>query len=237
MLRLFRDLKLDPDLFEIISNIVVFTGDISAWYEDRKCPVDPLELQKHACLLNYRLFDWYMKPIEVTDEESKDERSPIDQSICLALIIFVVNITQPFDPSYRAVILTTVKKLRAALTKGSIFRWAKSPDLLLWTLTMGALAAQGSSEAQFFSQYCSVAFADAGFDEKTSADELLGRMKKGLWIPMLLDDEVKRLWVRMGLAKGEGIDINEEALVSPEIKEDDVVGLLTTTRFFSERKK
>lgn len=228
---LFRDLKICPDLFDIVSNIVMFTADMASWFEDRRCPVDPLELQKHASLLMYRLIDWFIKE----DEEGK--RSPVDQSICLGVLIFLVKASQPYDPSYHAMILTTVKKLRTSLTKGSIFRWAASPDLLLWTLTMGSLAAQGSAESGFFAQYCSVAFADAGFDEKTNAEELLDRMRKGLWIPMVFDDEVKTLWVQMGLVKGEEADeVREEGLVSPEIKEDDVVGLLTSTRFFKKGK-
>ena len=41
---------------------------------------------------------------------------------------------------------------------------------------------------------------------------------------MLLDEEVKKLWVRMGIVKGERVsDFEEEGLISPEIKEDDVL--------------
>jgi hypothetical protein len=207
---------------------------MSSWFEDKKCPLDPLELQKHACLLNYRLYNWYSTP----GKGGTGERSPVDQSVCLALIIFLVKASSPYDPSYRAIILTSMKKLREALTKAPIFRWAKSPDLLLWTLTMGALAAQGTVEASFFTPYSSLAFADAGFDGETSADELLARMRRLIWIPLLFDDEVTSLWIQMGIAKGEspGADI-EEGLGSPDIKEDDVVGLLTSTRFFSDGKK
>jgi hypothetical protein len=134
-------------------------------------------------------------------------------------------------------IFTTAKRLRVALTRGSIFRWAKSQDLLLWTLTMGALAAQGTAESAFFSQYCSVAFAGAGFDNKTNVDELLQRMKKCLWIPLLFDAEAKKLWVQTGLAKGEEVvDAPQKEEINPDIKDDDVVGLLTSTRFFSEKK-
>lgn len=228
---LFRDLQLCPDLFDIISNIVVFTGDMSSWYEDRQCPIDPLELQKHASLLMYRLVDWFIK------EGEEENRNPVDQSVCLGLLIFMVKSSQPFDTSYNAMMLTTVKKLRTALTKGSIFRWGKSPDLLLWTLTMGALAAQGSAESGFFAQHCGVAFADARFDEKTNAEELLDRMRKGLWVPMLFDKEVKTLWVKMGLVKGEEVVGGEEGPMSPEIKEEEVVGMLTSTRFFTRKNK
>ena len=231
VLRLFRDLQPDVDLLDLIDNIVVFVGDLSAWYEDRKCPLDPLELQKHAYLLIYRLFHWY--------SQDGEERTPLDQSICLGLLVFLVRAANGYDPSYKAIILLTVKKLRGALSKGSIFRWAKSPDLLLWTLTMGALAAQGTSESRFFTQYCSVAFADAGLADTTSADELLERMKKCLWIPLLFDEDVKNLWIQIGLVKGEEEkvqEVQEDGLLSPDLKEDDVVGLLTSTRFFTNNQ-
>lgn len=231
ILSLFRDLQLCPDLFDIISNIIVFTGDMSSWFEDRRCPIDPLELQKHASLLMCRLIDWFMK------EGEENNRSSIDQSICLGLLVFLVKASQPFDPSYRAMILTTVKKLRTALTKDRISRWGNSPDLLLWTLTMGALAAQGSSEAEFFAQYCSMAFADAGYDKRTNAEELLDRMRKGLWLPMLFDEEVKALWVNMRLVRGEEVVGREVGVMSPEIKEEEVVGMLTSTRFFSGKER
>jgi hypothetical protein len=175
-----------------------------------------------------------MRPYE---ETAAEERSPIDESICLALIVFLVKVTQPLDPAAQAMIFTTAKKLRAALTKGSIFRWARSQDLLLWTLTMGVLAAQGTPELAFFSQYCSIAFADAGFDDRTNADELLQRMKNCLWIPLLFDAEAKKMWVQTGLVKGERVvETTQEREIRPDIKDDDVVGLLMTTRFFSEKK-
>ncbi|KAF2735062.1 hypothetical protein EJ04DRAFT_222574 [Polyplosphaeria fusca] len=232
ILRLFRNLRLDSDLFTVIADIVVFIGDLSSWYEDRRCPLDPLELQKHSSLLMYRLFNWYSKG-------GDDTRAPVDQSMCLGLLIFLVRASQGYDPSYRAMILTTVKKLHAALARGSLVQWANSPDLLLWTLTMGAMAAQGTGEFVFFTQYCSRAFADAGLDNKTtSADELLARMKRCLWIPLLFDDDVRKLWIHMGLAQSADVQevVEDGALISPDIKEDDVVGMLTSTRFFSRAK-
>ncbi|KAF2019607.1 hypothetical protein BU24DRAFT_342963 [Aaosphaeria arxii CBS 175.79] len=232
VLRAFRDLKLDDLLQTIIGDIVVFTGDLSAWYEDSKCPVDPLELQKHSCLLQYRLFTWYSEALPLGEE-----RNPIDQSVCLALIIFLVKTSQPFDPSYRAMIVTTVKKLRESLARETIFRWAKSQELLLWTLTLGEMAAQGSSQAGSFFHYCPLIFPDTGLDNKPTAQELLDRMKKCLWVPMLFDDEVSRLWIKMGVAKGAQMDGADGAgMLSPQIDKDDVVGLMTNTRFFSEKQ-
>jgi hypothetical protein len=230
--RIFSDLGLDPELSEITSTIVVFTGDMSLWYEDKICPVDALELQRHACLLTYRLFEWYTT--HVSDEwGGEDTSSPVEQSICLALLVFVLKISNPFDP-LQALILTPVKKLRAALSKGSLSSWAKSPDLLLWTLTIGSLAAQGTAESSFFTQYSFVAFSHAGLADRTSAEELLRRMKTCLWVPWLLDEEATRLWAKTGLVRGRVEEQMDDGMLSPEIREDIAVGLLTSHRFFTE---
>ncbi|ORY17782.1 hypothetical protein BCR34DRAFT_596656 [Clohesyomyces aquaticus] len=256
-LRLFRELKLDSELLDIVSNIVVFNGDISSWFEDRRCPVDPLDLQKHVCLLMYRLFDWYTKPIEVEEAkpgaasasastppsgEEKDrvmERDPLDQSICLGLLIFLVRSSQPLEQNYRAMIQITVRKLRTALSACPMSRWVKATDLLLWTLTIGALASQGSTESEFFSRQCAAVFKDAGYDPTTTTTEdLLKRMRRGVWNPVLLDEEVGKLWISIGVVRREEDFVvgRDAGMRSPEIKEDDAVGLLTSTRFFSNKK-
>jgi hypothetical protein len=144
-------------------------------------------------------------------------------------------------------IQTTVKKLRAELSVCAISAWAESaPDVLLWTLTMGALAAQGSSEAGFFRRACAVAFADTGAGlaaqggpgkdgKEDVVTALLRRMKGVLWIDMLFDAEAGALWARIaGGAGKEGDGEGEGAATTPEIEVDDVVGMLTGSRFFSE---
>jgi len=230
MIRLCKDLKIDVDLLEITADVVAYSSDVTFWFDDPRCPLDPLELQKHVSLLHYRLFDWYDRSAEV--------RNTLDQCICLSLLVFTVRVSQPAGQTYRSVTVTTVQRLREALKKTNIFKWAKAPDLLLWTLTIGALGAQGSPEMDFFAQYCSVAFADAGFDNDTTCDELLSRMRKLLWICTLLDKDVERLWARIGVAKPREEDVTEaeddfeETLKRPEIK-DEAVGLLTSKRFFT----
>ena len=230
MIRLCKDLKIDVDLLQIIADVIAYSSDVTFWFDDPRCSLDPLELQKHVSLLNYRLFDWYDRSAEV--------RNTLDQCICLSFLVFTVRVSQPAGQTYRSIMATTVQRLREALKKTNIFKWAKAPDLLLWTLTIGALGAQGSPEMDFFAQYCSVAFADAGFDNDTTCDELLARMRKLLWICTLLDKDVERLWARIGVAKpregdiAEAEDDFEEPLKSPKIK-DDAVGLLTSKRFFT----
>ncbi|KAF2241626.1 hypothetical protein BU26DRAFT_525126 [Trematosphaeria pertusa] len=227
-LRLFQALKLEPALFDIVSNAVVFIGDLTCWFEEGKSPVSPLELQKHVCLLMYRLFDWYKQG----EEDRGIQRNPVDQSICLALLIFLVR---AYEDSYLGMVHTAGSKLEVCLGR-CVLRWGKAPDLLMWTLTMGALATQGTTEFAFFKRYCGVAFADQGFNEFTNAEELLDRMRKCLWLPKL-DEEVKRLWAHIGFCKGEEVmETIETGPTSPKgIKDNEVVGSLTSNRFFGRR--
>lgn len=190
--------------------------------------MSPLELQKHVCLLMYRLFDWYKQG----EEDRGIQRNPVDQSICLALLIFLVR---AYEDSYLGMVHTAGSKLEVCLGR-CVLRWGKAPDLLMWTLTMGALATQGTTEFAFFKRYCGVAFADQGFNEFTNAEELLDRMRKCLWLPKL-DEEVKRLWAHIGFCKGEEVmETIETGPTSPKgIKDNEVVGSLTSNRFFGRR--
>ncbi|KAF2747950.1 hypothetical protein M011DRAFT_485843 [Sporormia fimetaria CBS 119925] len=108
--RLFRALHINTDLLDIISDTIMYTNDLSTFFTDRSTPVEPLEPQKQGVQLQYLLFDWY------TSTSHVKAKSGIDHSIALATIIFLVRITQPFDPGYRTVILTPIRKLQTALS-------------------------------------------------------------------------------------------------------------------------
>ncbi|KAF2205614.1 hypothetical protein GQ43DRAFT_477206 [Delitschia confertaspora ATCC 74209] len=227
-LKPFKDLQLDSNLIDILVDIIIYTNDLATWYCDRRCLLDPLELQKHSSLLMYRLFDWY-------DREARN-RNPLDQCICLASLIFVVRTSHPQDDSYKTMALTAVHRLHETLKKTSVFRWSRAPDLLLWTLTMGGLAATGSTEMEFFSHYCTTAFADTGFHEKPTSEELLDKMKSCLWIGKVLDADARRLWTHIRLVRGEGDEGLMEGFKVLDVERGhDAVGLLTRNRFFSKR--
>lgn len=229
-LRLFRPLGLDTTLFQIISDSAVFVGDFTAWIEDHTAPVSPLELQKHACLLLYRLFDWYKEG----EENLRSTRHPVDQSVCLALLIFLV---MTYEQNYQLMVPTAASKLTIALNQ-CLSQWHKAPDVLMWILSLGALATQGTAEFSFFKQNCIRMLAAQGFNGMTDPEEILDRLRKCLWVPRL-DREVKRMWPQMGFCNGEeAIESIEAGLKSPDrIKKEDVVGGLTVDRFFGKRSE
>ena len=243
-LRLFRSLELDSTLFNIIANAIVFVGDTATSLEDRRLPLNPLELQKHASLLLYRLLDWY----KLGEEEPINERNPLDQSVCLALMICIV-IAANTSPSDEFMVQTAAHKLKTSLSK-CLFRWTKAPDLFVWTLLMGALATnhgqQPNSVFPFFKQCCGLVFADHGFDESSNTEEILDRMRKCIWLPKL-DKKVKKLLNGMGFGRGEdvvetveypGDGMTEDVAWDVDaLGKEHVVGGLTNGRFFGKRSE
>lgn len=153
----FQRLTPHIPLLKIIYSINLFTSDLADWYDTGRAPypLDPFDLQKHGCLLMYRLFDWY----QVGEESSLTGgpgRKPMDQSICLAHLIFLVIATEPHAQAFGSRLSKVVVKLRQSLQGCSVSRWATAPDSLLWILTMGALGAKDLPRSQ---QGCASEFA------------------------------------------------------------------------------
>ena len=226
---MFHPLKLDTDLYALIANIVVFVGDLNVWNDDMRCPVDPVEMQKHVCLLVYRLFDWYKRG----EEDATLNRNPVDQSLCLALIIFLVI---AYNQNYGIMVYAASQRLKSSLEQCLLFRWDNATDLLMWTLTMGGLATRGSEDFEFFKQYCVMAFKAQDFAVETNPEEALDRMRKCLWLAKL-DKDVKELWGDMGICRGEdAMDTIRSGMKSPDrIKKENIVGGMTNERFFGRK--
>jgi hypothetical protein len=231
-----QGLDIDADLQEIVADTSSLSSDMTSWLDDSKCALDPIDLQQHGFLLLQRCLALLLN--------SNTSRSPIDQSVCLAVLIFVVRITQPADYGFRTMVSSSIPRLRAALKKTSISKWSRAPDLLLWTLTIGTLAAQESQHFDFFAQYSTAALAEAGVDDTTPCDELLARMKGCLWLSSLMDQDVRKLWARIGIGRAdeEMRGIKEEQDESPvshvttpdeDDRDEAAVGRLTSMRFFT----
>ncbi|KAH7380672.1 hypothetical protein BKA66DRAFT_442215 [Pyrenochaeta sp. MPI-SDFR-AT-0127] len=243
VLRPFHELGIDRGLFEIISTATIFISDLTVWYEAGTSPIDAIDLQKHASLLMYRLFDWY----EGSSLEHPFDQS-IDQSICLATLIFMVTATEPNTISFGLRLHKAVSKLCAALEKAPILQWSNAPDLLLWVLTMGALgsstlpkSSRPKSHAEprisFFTEYSRAAFSDRGSSGACAdLEALLAKMRAGLWIRSIFDERVKRLWVSMGMCKAEAVEIEDRSSSESEgdqvIDEESALGKSTMMRFF-----
>lgn len=247
MLRPFHNLGIDRDLFSIISTIAVFSSDLASWYDTGTCPVDSLDLQKHASLLLYRLFNWY-DCYQYGRHQDDTSKLAISESICLVLIIFMVIATEPSMQPLGCRLSRVTMKLYATLQRVSIYQWSNSPDLLFWTLTIGAMGAKsitkgfrvssGENILLYFTQYCrNVVGPHAVF----SGDQMLERVKSFVWVPYIFDESVKRLWLSMGLCKAEVLDVEDMSTSSEgereQIDDEYAVGQSTAMRFFGNDSK
>jgi hypothetical protein len=242
-LRQFREMNIDRSLFKIVVATTLFVADLKVWYEDGTCPVDALDLQKHASLLMYRLFQWYQHNGD-DSHNTHTSTNPVDQSICLALLIFMVNATDPTASSSGSRLSKTVIKLRQALCAAHFFQWGRAPNLLFWVLTMGALGAKGlpkthtapngEPESVFFQEHIRFAFAGEALTQDTSTDRLLDKVRTCLWIPSVFDARAEALWVSMGLCGACIIDIDDVSSSEAEPVDDEyALGQSTTLRFFT----
>lgn len=239
----FQRLYSDCLLLKIVNSVDLFVSDLANWYETGRnlATFDPLELQKHACLLTYRLFDWYQtgEELEITGCIG---RNPLDQSICLAHLIFLVKATEPLARSLGSRLAKVVLKLRSALQRVPLSDWVVAPEAFLWTLTIGALAAKDlprapqvrPSELDFFVQYSQLAFPSESNNRITSAQDILRKVQRCPWIPSIFDAKARRLWAQMGLCTPGVVDMYESGSEEEGLPVDDehALGQSTTARFF-----
>lgn len=189
-------------------------------------------MQKHICLLLYRLFDWQ----KLGEEDLSLERRPLDRSICLALIIFLTAGHNP-NYTYANMLYATSQRLQNSLRECSSQTWEQAPDLHVWTLSLGGLATRSTDEFGFFTNRCVAAFKKQGFGAKTNPEEVLDRLRKFIWLGKL-DTDIKDMWLEMGICMGE--EAQETTPItqkspSPDrtIKKEDIVGGLTNERFYN----
>jgi hypothetical protein len=242
-LRHFRELDIDHSLLKIIFAITVFVTDLTEWYSGRTSHTDPLDLQKHASLLMYRLFTWYQYSERSAIHEGATAIA-LNQSICLALLIFMVHATEPNVGSFGPRLSTTVTRLRQSLPKVQLCAWSKAPDVLFWVMTMGALGAKSLSKSyrarkhdpdiSFFQEHIRLAFAGVHLDHNTSVDRLLDNMQDCLWISSVLDERARLLWMSMGLCRSPMVEFEDPSSSDEEqVEVEYALGQSTTLRFFA----
>ncbi|EAT84742.1 hypothetical protein HBH56_048410 [Parastagonospora nodorum] len=242
ILRPFRELNIDRSLLRIIFASTVFIVDLTDWYSCGICPTDSLDLQKHASLLMYRLFDWHQQS-ECGSVGGPTPTSPVDQSVCLALLIFLVNATEPNAGPLGPRLSKVVTKLRQSLQRISMLRWAKCPDLLLWVLTMGALGAGSYSRANktygdpclgFFTGNIKLALAGKFVHQRPSIDHLIDILGSCLWVPSVFNKRVRSLSMPIGLCGTCIIEVEDASSSEDELVDGEyALGHSTTSRFFA----
>ncbi|KAH7077971.1 hypothetical protein BKA63DRAFT_276020 [Paraphoma chrysanthemicola] len=244
ILQSFRELAIDRLLVKIIFAVTAFTADLASWYETSTGTMGALDLQKHASLLLYRLLAWYQH----NSHERTTGASPMDylnQSICLATLVFLVNATEPNAAAFGHRLSKAVSKLRYSLERTPMVAWRNAPHVYLWVLTMGALGAsslrdrtrRSYSEPQlkFFEQHIKSILPHEHPEQPMSMEQLLNTMSTCLWIPSIFDDRVQSLWLSTGLCGYWPMDCEDASSSDGEyaVDEEYALGKSTTMRFFT----
>ncbi|CBX99959.1 predicted protein [Plenodomus lingam JN3] len=233
-----QDLGVNRILLEIIHAIVVFVPNLILWYDRSSCLVDSIELQKHASLLMYRLFDWY-------DRCPGDDRHAMDRSICLALLIFMTHATEPKAVPFGSRLAKVVGKLHVIFQEIPLSAWSNARDVYLWVITMGALGSQDPLSINsslrvdpimvFFAQKFALAF-ETGTMDVTAEAYMIDKLHACLWIPSVFDARLVNLWEIMQSCN---LNISDESSTGREgdghhlVTNDYALGQSTTMRFFA----
>ncbi|KAF2852330.1 hypothetical protein T440DRAFT_488401 [Plenodomus tracheiphilus IPT5] len=235
-----HDLGVSHVLLSIIRTIVLFAEDLTVWYDAGVCSMDSLDLQKHASMLMYRLFDWY-------DRCPQDDMYAIGQTICLALLIFMTHATEPNSASFGSRLSKAVTKLRSSLQKIPLSQWSNASNLYLWTLTMGLLGAHDPFRtstsfktdqlSHFFAQKIALACGTASLDP-TAVTHLLSKLQSCPWIPSVFAERVKVLLTILNIFLRNDPDNLVTATEGGDCLGDNVyaLGQSTTMRFFTKSK-
>lgn len=194
----------------------------------------------------YRLFEWY----QYSEEHNSGYHTAagaVNQSVCLALLVFMVNATEPNAGPFGSRLSKTVARLRQSLRAVPLHLWGDAPNVLLWVSSMGALAARSLPKTQhaaaneqslaFFEDYIQASIGEY-WDCNTSAELLLDRMRSCLWISSVFDERANMLWTMMGLCGSSLAELDDASSSEGEQIEDEyALGQSTTLRFFTADKR
>ncbi|KAL5115779.1 hypothetical protein ACEQ8H_006387, partial [Pleosporales sp. CAS-2024a] len=250
MLEYFRQLKVDDGLSAIATAMAMFAADLNHWYEEGVCPMDCLDLQKHASLLMYRLFAWYHQRTTTQHDvvgRGSTAADAVDRSICLALLIFMVTATEPNAGSFGPRLSKTVFALRQSLEQVGKRQWEQTQDLLVWILAMGALGEnslpraykplRGDHRTSFFREHMILAMESESLDQRPCIAHILQRMATCLWVPSVFNERVRVLWEYMDLNGAADVEPEEMGIAEADRVEDEyALGRSTTLRFFTADK-
>jgi hypothetical protein len=175
-------------LTDLAESVLVLIADLNVWFSDPSSLLDPLDIQNYSCVLECMLLKWL--------HENEFLITPLEDALCVALLIFAVRTTQALKQraDVHRLHIEASKRLEQALNCTVRSNWQSCSDLLLWILSIGAISAEGSAESNWFVYQASLACAELGI---SSAEALLARLELCGWVSFKLNDAVCHLWRRI----------------------------------------
>ena len=180
-----RKAEVKETLTDLVESALVLIADLNAWFADPRSPLDPLDIQNYACVLECLLLNW--------SRDHNHPTTPLEDAICVALLIFAVRVTEAFQrqSDQHSLHFVASKRLAKALKATSRYEWCTCPELLLWILAVGTISAEGSSDHPWFMYQLSIACNEFGI---VAAESLLARLHCCGWVSFKLDQAVQRTW-------------------------------------------
>ncbi|KAI8940045.1 hypothetical protein NX059_003765 [Plenodomus lindquistii] len=175
-------------LTQLVESVLVLIADLNVWYSDPDSPLDPLDIQNFSCALECMLLAWL--------HEHESLVTPLEDALCVALLIFTVRTTEAMKIQSGAHLLhyAASKRLQKALNCTIRNQWQPCPELLLWILSIGAISADGAVDSPWFVHQTSLVCE--AFDIP-SAQALLERLHYCGWVSYKLNEAVYSLWERI----------------------------------------
>ncbi|KAG9382195.1 Fungal-trans-2 domain containing protein [Pyrenophora tritici-repentis] len=172
----------------LVESVLILIADLNVWFSDPESPLDPLDIQNFACVLECLLLTWL--------RENEQAVTPLEDALCVALLIFTVRTTEAMKLQSHVHLLhfAASKRLEKALNCTIRAEWQHCPDLLLWILSIGAISAEPSPESTWFVHQTSIACAEFGI---LSAEALLRRLHLCGWVSYKLNEAACHLWDRV----------------------------------------
>ncbi|RAR04167.1 hypothetical protein DDE83_007949 [Stemphylium lycopersici] len=172
----------------LVESVLVLIADLNVWFSDPESPLDPLDIQNFACVLECSLLSWL--------REHEHLVTPLEDALCVALLIFTVRTTEAMKLQSHVHLLhfAASKRLEKALNCTIRTEWQHCPDLLLWILSIGAISAEPSPGSTWFVYQTSLACEEFGI---LSAEALLERLHLCGWVSYKLNEAVCHLWKRV----------------------------------------
>ncbi|KAI9687079.1 MAG: hypothetical protein M1822_002489 [Bathelium mastoideum] len=186
MLKFCFDLGIDQSLASLLDDLSVLAAQLAHWLDDPQAPFEPLDLQTRGNMIQVRLLTKY------TEAKSTSIPSPMENTLCLAALVFTVLVFQSRStPAAQAVHQTALGQLLDSIQLTQPSEWAKMPNLLLWVLVIGTIGARESSRLPWFLNrllfFC--------FDHQLEGvDRILKRIRPLLWVDQQLSGVFAELW-------------------------------------------
>lgn len=191
MVKLCKDLSLDPSLTAIVQDFVTFNTEVNRWFaRDARC-LDFLDLIMWSSMLSHRLLIQLNKCRPITAQ-------PLDAAVTLALLVFAVRCSESYARGVDPLVFSTVKWLTDSLSALDPEAWSAAPDLHIWVCILGTCAARTMAEEQDW--FVSQLVRACKFHGIRTKEELLTRMRRCLWVEQKLDGWVDMLWLSLRLS-------------------------------------